>query len=211
MIGDPWGGSPIASGYCMVDLVTIRNFRSFREITIPDCRRINVLVGDNGSGKTALLEAIFLAAGVTPELALRTRGWRGAVQGNVQGAPEDIHEALWSDLFYNFETSKPAYVKLDGKADENRSVTVTLNKRGQVRVVAPKRNRPHDKPKVVPVGPSKPIVFHWSLKSFGDFSIEPTLADGRLFFPDAPAEPIKASFYPANQTPSSSEMCNRFS
>jgi hypothetical protein len=157
------------------------------------------------------LEAIFLAAGVTPELILRTRRWRGDVAQGVQGTPEDIHDALWSDLFYKFQTSKPALVKLEGRGDENRSVTVTLHKKGQLRVIAPDRGRPHQKPRVVPVGPAKPISFHWSIKTFGDFSIDPTLEDGKLIFGDAPAEPIRASFLAANQTASSTEMANRFS
>ena len=47
----------------MIRSVQIRNFRSFDAATLQDCRRINVIVGENGSGKTALLQAIFLAAG----------------------------------------------------------------------------------------------------------------------------------------------------
>jgi Fe-S cluster assembly ATPase SufC len=206
------GGRSDATGYKMVDSVTVRNFRSFKDVKVDDCRRINVIVGDNGSGKTALLEAIFLAAGVTPELILRTRRWRGdSAQGQVQGTPEDIHDALWSDLFYKFQTSKPALVKLEGRGDENRSVTVTLHKKGQVRVIAPDRKRPHDRPRVVPAGPAKPISFRWSIKSYGDFSIDPTLEDGKLIFSDAPAEPMRASFLAANQTAPSTEMANRFS
>lgn len=210
--GLPRGTAFRTAGYQMVDSFTIRNFRSFKDVTVDDCRRINVLVGDNGSGKTALLEGLFLAAGVSPELVLRTRGWRGAInQGQVQGSPEDIHEALWADLFYKFQTSKSALIKLEGKADENRSVTISLNKKGQVRVIAPSRNRPHERPRVVPVGPAKPIAFHWSIKSYGDFSIEPTFIDGKLTFAEAPADPIKASFFAANQTPSQTESANRFS
>lgn len=212
MISCPWGAARSTAGYQMVDAFTIRNFRSFNEAKVEGCRRINVLVGDNGSGKTALLEGLFLAAGVTPELVLRTRGWRGTPnQGQILGSPEDIHDALWSDLFYKFQHSKPAVIRLEGKGHESRSVTVTLNKKGQVRLVAPSRKRPHDRPRVVPTEPAKPISFHWSIKSYGDFSIDPTFVDGKLFFPDAPAEPIKATFFAANQTTSVTESANRFS
>ena len=51
-------------------------FCSFERIEVRDMRRLNLLVGDSGSGKTALLEAIYLAMGVSPELALRIRAWR---------------------------------------------------------------------------------------------------------------------------------------
>ena len=66
---DSKGRHYCASGYQMVDSVNIRNFRSFSDVKIDGCRRINIIVGENGSGKTALLEALFLAAGVSPELA----------------------------------------------------------------------------------------------------------------------------------------------
>ncbi|MGL4677050.1 MAG: DNA replication/repair protein RecF [Brevinema sp.] len=36
------------------------NFRSFSELTIPSFTQVNCLVGDNGSGKTNLLEGIYL-------------------------------------------------------------------------------------------------------------------------------------------------------
>ena len=159
----------------MIDYFTIRNFRSFQEVTVDDCRRINVVVGDNGSGKTALLEGLFLVAGISPEIAIRTRGWRGHEGDQMTGSYEDLHDALWSDLFYKFQTSKPAFVKLEGEGDKNRSVTVTLNKRGQVRVVPPNRNKPGRAPKVVPVSSDTPIQFRWSIQRYGDVTVEPDL------------------------------------
>ena len=89
----------------MVDTVTIRNFRSFDEAKIEDLRRVNVLVGENGSGKTALLEAIFMAGGVSPEIAMRTRSWRGSETAAFQGSQEDLYEALWGDLFHKFQSN----------------------------------------------------------------------------------------------------------
>src|ERR1700722_20243656 len=211
MIASLRGGAARAD-HVMIDSFTIRNFRSFRDVTVDKCKRVNVLVGENGSGKTALLEGLFLAAGVTPELVLRTRGWRGAAQQiQIQATAEDIHDALWSDLFYKFQDSKPALIKLEGKGDQSRSVTVALNKRGRVRVIPPDRKRPHDRPRVVPAGPVKPISFHWTIKSYGDFSIDPIFVDGKLVFPEAPVEPVKATFFAANQTTSLTESANRFS
>jgi recombinational DNA repair ATPase RecF len=66
-----------STGYQMIETIKIRNFRSYDDVEIKDARRINVIVGENGSGKTALLEALFLAMGPSPEIALRTRLWRG--------------------------------------------------------------------------------------------------------------------------------------
>jgi len=111
------------SGYQMVDSISIRNFRSFRKARSTIAVRVNILVGDNGSGKTALLEALFLAAGVSPELAIRTRSWRGYEGDRMAGSHEDLHQALWADLFHKFETNRTAVIALRGrvsKIDQSR-------------------------------------------------------------------------------------------
>src|SRR5579872_1795150 len=82
----------ISTAYRMIHDIDIRNFRCFQRLQIADCSRINVIVGDNGSGKTALLEAIFLALGVGPELALRFRQTRG-LDGSLSATPGRIQEA----------------------------------------------------------------------------------------------------------------------
>jgi AAA15 family ATPase/GTPase len=66
-----------ATGYQMATGVDIKNFRSFDNVNLPSCRRINIIVGENGSGKTALLEAIFLATSNTPESSVNNSLGRG--------------------------------------------------------------------------------------------------------------------------------------
>ena len=46
-----------------IDQLTVRNFRNFTEKTIEFHRQFTVLVGDNGSGKTAVLDALRVGAG----------------------------------------------------------------------------------------------------------------------------------------------------
>ena len=137
----------------MVDSFTIRNFRSFNEAKVEGCRRINIIVGDNGSGKTALLEALFLALGVSPELAMRTRSWRGQEGAQMSGTQQDMHEALWGDLFHKFQSQHAALISLKGAGEQDRSVSVWLNKAGAAKVLPPRRDRPTSKPLVVEVVP----------------------------------------------------------
>jgi recombinational DNA repair ATPase RecF len=133
--------SNVASGQQMVDSFSIRNFRSFNEVKVDDCRKINILVGDNGSGKTALLEALFLAGGVSPEIVLRTRLWRGAEERALSGTAEDIHSALWTDLFFKFNINHAAVIALKGKSEHTRSVTVNVNPPDKKIAIPPARNR----------------------------------------------------------------------
>lgn len=61
----------------MITGLTIHNFRGFRDLTLDGLGRVNLLVGDNGSGKTALLEAVFLAMSDSPLHVLSLRQQRG--------------------------------------------------------------------------------------------------------------------------------------
>jgi AAA ATPase-like protein len=74
------------TGYQMIKSAEIRNFRCFDFVKLTDCRTLNVVVGPNASGKTAILESLFLALGVSPEIALRLRTWRG-FEGQMGGKP----------------------------------------------------------------------------------------------------------------------------
>jgi AAA15 family ATPase/GTPase len=48
--------------------ITIKNFRGFEHLSIDDFRSINIFVGKNNSGKSSILEAIFLMAGMSNPL-----------------------------------------------------------------------------------------------------------------------------------------------
>ncbi len=88
----------------MITGLTIRNFRGFRDMTLDGLARVNLLVGDNGSGKTALLEAIDLAASNTILSSLTHRKARGlptrtatvemAMHGDFAGDTGDTTIAL---------------------------------------------------------------------------------------------------------------------
>ena len=47
----------------MLERLQIRHYRVFNELKIDRLCRLNLIAGKNNSGKTSLLEAIFLLAG----------------------------------------------------------------------------------------------------------------------------------------------------
>ena len=97
----------------MIRSIDVRNFRCFERLQIDDCERINVIVGDNGSGKTALLEALFLALGTTTELVVRYRQQRG-LGGAYSGPSRRVEEAIWRDFFYKRDWRRTISVELSG-------------------------------------------------------------------------------------------------
>ena len=83
----------------------VRNFRCFRELTIADLERVNLIAGVNNVGKTALLEALFLHCGAyNPALALRVNAFRGIEVMKIELGR--WVETPWDSLFHQFDTMK---------------------------------------------------------------------------------------------------------
>ncbi len=78
---------------------TTDNFRCFEHLTIEPLARINLIAGKNNTGKTALLEALWLHSGPNvPDLGIRLAGFRGV--------PGQDPRRLLHDLFYNFDPDR---------------------------------------------------------------------------------------------------------
>ena len=92
----------------MIESVRIRNFRCFEDVAADDLGNINVIVGDNGVGKTALLETLFLLATNTPEAHMRFLRWREGSPINLMKM-ESVRFSwgeFWADLFHWFELDR---------------------------------------------------------------------------------------------------------
>lgn len=151
----------------MIRKVEIRHFKCFERLTVEGCRRINVIVGDNGIGKTALLEAIFFALGGTTELMNRFRAIRGFdQQQSFRGSLRKVADALSSEYFYNQDTSRPITISLDGDGSEARSLKIT---RGGPGVVTGNRRE------VVRLSPNQ-IHFEWTDSKGGKHPVIPTIS-----------------------------------
>ena len=96
----------------MIRTLEIKNFRCFSTLTLDELPRVNVIVGENGSGKTALLEALFLVMGGSPDLALRIRRWRG-LPSELKIPPTDkSFRAFWADLFHRLDSECPISISV---------------------------------------------------------------------------------------------------
>lgn len=92
----------------MYSRVQLDRFRGFRRLDLPELSRITLLSGRNNTGKSAVLEALFLlACGPTSGQvsAATLRAFRGEPQSAIDPSGESTP---WDEIFYNFDTSMPA-------------------------------------------------------------------------------------------------------
>lgn len=145
--------SPVTSGYQMIKTLKIQNFRGFDDLQLTDLKRFNVIVGPNGSGKTSLLEAIFLALGASPELHLILRQWRGLGE-RVRITPDlASHHELWSDIFYGFDEKNRPAIAFFGTEDITRTLRIFYSPATDV--VIPLSDNTKETRRV------SPITFQW--------------------------------------------------
>ena len=89
----------------MFDKLQIRNFRVFDNLQISELDRINLVAGCNNSGKTTLLEALFLlSGGDNAQLALNVSAFRGV--DSAAGTAATVGDILWKPLFFALDTKK---------------------------------------------------------------------------------------------------------
>lgn len=75
--------------------ITIENFRGIHSLEMDDFRRVNLLVGQNGSGKTSVLEAIFaVSAPNVPAYLLGLNNLRGIESTTLEQIKLYFHNLL---------------------------------------------------------------------------------------------------------------------
>jgi energy-coupling factor transporter ATP-binding protein EcfA2 len=109
----------------MITGLGIKNFRGLRDVSLDGLARVNVIVGDNGSGKTALLEAIHVAASGSPQAAINLASWRGL---DYSQSPQiGAHAANpWTYLFRATGAFSPIEIEL--KRDGARVCAVRISR-----------------------------------------------------------------------------------
>ena len=86
----------------MLSSISIENFRCFHNLQIKGFKNINLIGGQNNSGKTALLEALLLAFFPSPKSISLLRQFRNENDSLIKNATEKV----WNYFFYNQDKTK---------------------------------------------------------------------------------------------------------
>lgn len=101
----------------MLTNVHLKNFRAFRDAEIGPLKRVNLIIGQNNTGKTGLLEALALLFTNPPQNAANLPGLFRSVGG-------DQNENFWKWICYNKDTKNP--VEIRAKFDDQPEFGIWL-------------------------------------------------------------------------------------
>ncbi len=91
----------------MIKNISIKNFKQFRDLKLDNLTAITIIGGKNNTGKTTLLEALFMFYDrANPEVILRHRHWRGV---NLIDLSPSL---LWAPIFHAYDMHKEVLISI---------------------------------------------------------------------------------------------------
>lgn len=107
----------------MITSFKVDNFKCFEHLELSDLRRLNLVVGDNASGKTAFLEAIKLACEASPQAVLALNQLRGLAFMLPPYPSREAFEVPWLTLFFRQDINRT----ISFSYKDSKLVTKSLN------------------------------------------------------------------------------------
>ena len=108
----------------MLKRLHIQNFRGFNALKIDQLSGINLIVGKNNSGKTSLLEAIFLLSGAgNAQMAITDNVIRGLEPGVVSPS-----EPFWKQLFSDLDLRRCIEIEADHTSHGQLALEISLKR-----------------------------------------------------------------------------------
>lgn len=193
-------------GYLMIDRIEISNFRCFDELDLRGLGRINVLVGKNGSGKSAFMEALFLSSTANaPSVVFQMRAIRrmgGTLQGRV-GDPW-LYRSLWDDLFFDYDTRHKISIKGIDNAGKSRTLRISYSE-NNLQVI------PFDSKIPAEIESMPQVTFVWKRGSGKDVVVKPRFGKDGLELIGSSGEAFQMLWFAPSTVDTPDEVAKRFS
>ena len=114
----------------MIRFLTIRNYRAFKNFSLGQTARVNLIVGTNNSGKSSLLEAIYLLTSDSPSLSLMyILSERGEFASRVDDPRSDrryFGGYLVSHIFNGHVLEKDRAIVINSDSEDHLSLNISV-------------------------------------------------------------------------------------
>ncbi|MDE0269160.1 MAG: AAA family ATPase [Acidimicrobiaceae bacterium] len=124
----------------MLKSIRIRNYRSFKDCKIDDLGRINIFAGMNNSGKTTVLEALFLlSAAGNPRFAFSPTVVRVGIPAEIAPLSNPVTNVIppaagymwstaWQPMFHELATRTPIEIVGDHESWGSLQLTISTER-----------------------------------------------------------------------------------
>ena len=107
----------------MIKKIKIKNFKKLDELQLDNLTKINIIGGENNTGKTSFLESLFLFFDLlNPNAIIKQLVWRG-----TKGF-ELTKDSVWLPIFKEFDISKNIEIELDSYNECSEKLKIKHNK-----------------------------------------------------------------------------------
>jgi hypothetical protein len=190
-------------GQTMIESVKIQNFRCFSELEVHGLKPINIIVGENASGKSAFLESVFISSGSSVQVPFTFRVWR-QFGGTIAIQPDSSsYQELWEDLFYSFDQTRTISIEAIGTSGDSRSLRIWYG--DESNQVLPFGQQP------VPSGFMPQINFKWQGGDREPITVRPKFAANGLQIDGATPDHFPSIMFGPHISQTAEENAKRFS
>ncbi len=190
----------------------VKNFRCFKDLQINDLGRVNLIAGKNNTGKTALLEAMYLhTRPLTPHVLFDLQETRG-LEAPVENLP-----SFWKQFFYRMNTTQPIVIKGTGSLSLQQQrlmiseyTNTSVNARALDRLYSDLVHRGKVGTDAQAVMSSIDRFLHFEVATDEDNSLSVFYFRGPWYYGNRDVEQ-KSFIMPVQGRPSKQEVANQFS
>ena len=120
----------------MIRSFEIRGYRCFSRAYAENLSRINIIVGQSGTGKTALLEALFICGGGNPQHYFHILNWRGVVGQKIEVQTE-TYDLFFREMFHRFDSTGGISIRIEDTDRGQWSLEIGTSIDSQKQLVSP--------------------------------------------------------------------------
>lgn len=115
----------------MLKSLHIQNFRGFRDLRVEPLKRVNLITGENDTGKTALLEALYVLLLSDPT---RPLGDFASAFRSSHGNPQDDFTSFWEWLFFERNTALKPWIRAEPTEGSGFYSQLGLSQQGVIEI-----------------------------------------------------------------------------